>query len=60
MFIAKLSDHGGDSRFFGPFTSDLAARDWGMEVQELGLFPSAVLSVTSMEEPIDLGFDPGL
>ena len=60
MFLAQLCDHAGNCRIFGPFKSDLAARDWGMEAQELGFLPHATFRVQQVEEPLDLGFDPGL
>ena len=73
MFIASLCDHAGNCRMFGPFLSDLAARDWGMEAQELGFLPHTVITVkgveepqyeelgiSRLEEPLDLGYDPGL
>lgn len=60
MFVASLCDHDGNCRFFGPFKTSLAARDWGMECQELGFLPHAAFRVQGIEEPFDLGFDPGL
>ena len=68
MFIAQMCDADGNCRRFGPFKSDLAARDWGMEAQEIGFLPRTMFSVrpaymavtTDVEEPLDLGFDPGL
>ena len=63
-----MCDVAGNCRAFGPFKTDLAARDWGMEAQEAGFLPRAMLKVrpainclsTELEEPVDLGFDPGL
>lgn len=60
MVIAALCDHSGNCRYFGPFTSTMAARDWAMEAQELGFLPHAAFTVSFVEEPVDLGFDPGL
>ena len=68
MFKALLCDFDDNCREFGPFTSDIAARDWAMEAQELGFLPHTVLrvryvhrpDVIRLEEPLDLGFDPGL
>ena len=66
MFVAELCDHAANCRYFGPFKSDLSARDWGMEAQELGFLPHTTFRVREveaplgMEEPLDLGFDPGL
>ena len=68
MFIAHMCDVAGNCRLFGPFKTDLAARDWGMEAQEAGFLPRTMLSVRpaidvisgEIEEPIELGFDPGL
>lgn len=60
MFLAVMCDTAGACRFFGPFKSDLAARDWGMESQEVGFLPHTAFSVVNLEQPFDLGFDPGL
>lgn len=66
MFVAELCDHAGNCRHFGPFSSDISARDWGMEAQELGFLPRTTFSVRpveaplGVEEPIDLGFVSGL
>lgn len=60
MFVAALCDHVGNCRYFGPFKSELSARDWGMEAQELGFLPLTTFTVIETEEPLDLGFDPGL
>lgn len=60
MFLASMCDHAGNCRIFGPFKTELAARDWGLESQELGFMPQTTFSVKQLEEPVDLGFDPGL
>ena len=68
MFKAVLCDHADNCREFGPFSSDIAARDWAMEAQELGFLPHTLTQVRfvhkpdiiRLEEPLDLGFDPGL
>lgn len=60
MIIVQICDHAGGCRVFGPFRNSLAARDWGLESQALGFFPEAVFTVLEIEEPYDLGYDPGL
>ena len=60
MFIAKLCDSTGGCRVFGPFKTNFAARDWALESQELGFFPHATFKTIEVEEPYDLGYDPGL
>lgn len=60
MFIASLCDRDGGCRTFGPFRTELAARDWAMESQEVGLFPLATFRTHDLEEPFELGYDPGL
>lgn len=60
MFIAALCDQDGGCRVFGPFKTNFAARDWALESQELGFFPHAVFTTYEVEEPYDLGYDPGL
>ena len=60
MFIALMCDQEGGCRTFGPFKTNFAARDWGLESQELGFFPHATFTVRECEEPYDLGYDPGL
>lgn len=60
MFIAAACDKLGGCRVFGPFKTQLAAREWSLESQGLGFFPMASFTIYEVEEPIDLGFDPGL
>jgi len=60
MIIAVMCDESGTCRYFGPFKSTFAARDWGMEAQEVGFLPHTAFSVITVETPLDLGFDPGL
>lgn len=59
MFIATLCDSAGGCRAFGPFETNFDARDWAMECQGLGFFPHATFTTYEIEEPYDLGFDPG-
>ncbi len=59
MFIAAACENGG-CRVFGPFKSMFAAKDWATESRALGFFPHADFTVHEVEEPTDLGFDPGL
>lgn len=60
MFIAAACDGMGGCRTFGPFRTQLAARDWSLESKELGFFPMASFTIYEIEEPTDLGYDPGL
>ena len=60
MYIAAVCDPMGPCRIFGPFKTELAARDWALEAKELGFYPRAIYNVYETENPIDLGYDPGL
>ena len=59
MFIVLLTTNKG-AESFGPFRSELAARDWVLEWKELGAAPEGKILVAPLKEPVDLGFDPGL
>ena len=60
MFMAAFCDRDGGCRTFGPFKTTFAARDWATEAQSVGYFPHARFSTHEIEEPYDLGYDPGL
>lgn len=59
-YVALLYDPDGSFVAYGPFRTELAARDWGMEAVELGVTLAHVAGTLPLIEPLDLGYDPGL